>query len=390
MTGPTVEVYGQPSFTLATPSVQLAVTRFGGMLAPVTFHADTAAPIQPYAIAPWATEATSPNVLPLLRALRGDFMCSAFGDNVEPWAGRRIPPHGDTANGDWEFEHRRLSIEGSALRLSISLPSQGGTCVATNVLLNRHQFVYQRHDFEGVIGAINPGHHALLQCAGENGRARLSFSPYVLAGTSPPRAALPDSSCRSRLQAGCLVQSAEQLPTVDGTSMDATHFPANPGTDDVWIVCADPSLRLAWSAATFSDAGFVWLSLRRTEHLSSTLLWLSDGGRQESPWNSRHTGVLGIEDITGYFALGLAESAQDNPLRQHGISTCLELAAGECLRIPYIQGVVRVPRGFDRLAEVDLGQPGELRLRSDNGTEVTAACRWEFLDDGRIAGLCED
>jgi len=390
MSGEMLDVYGQPSFTLATSSVHVAITRFGAMLAPVTFFADSPTPIQPYAIAPWATETLGPEVPPLLAALRGDFICSAFGDNVQPWDGCTIPPHGDTANGNWHLVHRRESDCGSALRLEIDLGTQGGRCVATTVLLQQHQFVYQRHDFVGFAGRVNPGHHAMLQCTSASGPARISFSSCVLAGSSPPRAMLPDSLNRSRLRPGSFASDATRMPCLDGSISDFTKFPACPGTDDVLIVCADPAKRIAWSAATFPQAGYAWLSLRNTCHLPSTLVWQSDGGRSEPPWSSRHVGVLALEDMMGYFALGLAESAAENPLNANGIATCVEVRLGELLRIPYIQGLVRVPAQFDQVAAVRMLAGGELLVQAANGTEVRTACRWEFLSDGRVPLLCED
>jgi hypothetical protein len=93
----TARVHGQESFLLRTRSVELAVTATGGVLGPVTFFPDGPAPIRPYAIAPWAEEALSPDTPPTIAALRGDWFCSAFGEN----AGRKLPPHGETANRLW-------------------------------------------------------------------------------------------------------------------------------------------------------------------------------------------------------------------------------------------------------------------------------------------------
>lgn len=386
----TAVVCGQASFELATPAMRAAITRFGAMLGPVTFLADERAPIQPYSVAPWVTEPPQSGVPPLLSALRGDFMCSAFGDNTDAFDGRVIPPHGDTANGEWNLVYRRENERGAALRLAMDMPTQGGRCTGTTVLLDRHTFVYQRHDFDGVSGPINPGHHAMLRCPPRAGSALLSFSPLAFACASPPRAALPDESSRARLRPGAFSANPAMMPCADGTTMDATSFPSRDGVDDVLILCAGPARELAWSAATFPGEGYAWLSLRNRAQLPSTLLWLSNGGRAEPPWNGRHVGVVGIEDIMGYFASGLAESARDNMLSAHGVPTCVHVSARDTLRIPYIQGVVRIPPGFDRVAEVEPIASCELLVRAASGAEVRVACRWEFLGDGHIPQLCED
>jgi hypothetical protein len=180
------------------------------------------------------------------------------------------------------------------------------------------------------------------------------------------------------------------MPCLDGSTIDVTRFPNHDGVDDVLIVCADPNWHLAWSAVTFPDAGYAWLSLRRRAQLPSTLVWLSNGGMRQPPWNGRHKAVLGIEDIMGYFAVGLAESARENPLNTRGIPTSVRMLPETPLRIPYIQGVVRIPAGFTRVATVEPAGSGQLSIRDEQGTEVRTTCEWEFLLEERIEGLCED
>jgi hypothetical protein len=382
-------IHGQSSFVLATRSMSAAITRFGGMLAPVTFFADSSAPIMPYSIPPWATESDLTPVPPLLRALRGDFMCSAFGDNGTPFNGTAVPPHGDTANGQWALLEERTTALGTALRLAIELPTQGGRCIGTTVLLENHQFVYQRHDFEGIAGAINPGHHAMLACSSALGSTLLSFSPWVFAASSPARGSLMEDMVRSQLMVGMFADSPAAVPTANDGSVDLTSFPNEKRVDDVFLVCSKRTSAPAWSAATFPARGYVWLSLRRAAQLPSTLVWHSNGGLPHPPWNGRHAPVLGLEDIIGYFACGLAESAQHNALVARGIPTCLIVTPGAKLLIPYIQGLVRIPENFGRVAAVEPAGPGELVVRGTTGKEVAARCRWEFLNEQCIPELCE-
>lgn len=382
------EVCGQPSFALATSTVELAVARWGAMLAPVKFFADSDAPISPYAVAPWWSEA--PAAPPILQGLRGDFFCSAFGDNDEPWAGRMLSPHGDTANQPWHYVHRISTLEGSALRLALDLPTQGGRCIATTVLVDGHQFIYQRHELSGLDRPLNPGHHAMLKCPPTPGAAVLSFSPHVLVSTPPPHLNSTGLMQRTRLRPGCEAEDASCLMGVDGSSIDATRFPGTVGVDDAFMVCADPAVEHAWSAATFPDARYAWLSLRNRAQLPATFVWLSNGGRCEPPWNSRHVGVLGLEDMMGYYCAGLAASARMNELNERGIATCMSVRRDAVVRIAYIQGVVRIPRDFDAVAAVALVSRGELLITSRSGCEVRVPCRWEFLLDARIPRLCTD
>lgn len=375
---------------LVSRTVHAAITRFGAMLAPVRFFSASGV-IEPYSLAPWATEELPADTHPLLRALRGDFMCSAFGDNSELLDGRSIPPHGDTVNGNWScLHHREAPSRGTVLRLAIEMRNQSGRCTGTTMLIDGHSFVYQRHDFEGVTGPINPGHHAMLQCPPAHGSAQISFSPHLLACAQPPRGTLPTDHLRSTLAPGLATTQLTAMARTDGTTTDVTHFPAADGVDDVLMVCADPAHALAWSAARFRDSGYAWISLRNRAQLPSTLVWLSNGGMLQPPWNGRHRNVLALEDIMGYFAAGVAPSAKLNRINARGIPTSVWARPDVPLRIPYIQGVVRLPPEFGRVATVDPCGPGRLRLRDDSGVSTEVPCEWEFLASGTVAGLCED
>src|SRR5688572_6353199 len=63
-------IRGQGSFALRADRVELFLTEMGGMLAPVKFFSNEFAPVEPYAIAPWAEESLPPNTPDMLVALR--------------------------------------------------------------------------------------------------------------------------------------------------------------------------------------------------------------------------------------------------------------------------------------------------------------------------------
>lgn len=379
-------ILGQPSYLLRTSSVELAITQLGAMIGPVTFE-PASRNVQPYAIAPWALEAPFAGHDPFMHALRGDFMCSSFGDNEEPFEGRRIPAHGDSVHATWTPLHSMSSERGVSLRVACALPSQGGRCELTTALVANQTLVYQRHDFSGIEGPINPGHHAMLKFPSRKGAGIVSFSPFVFAQTAID--AFSDGSMRSSLADGAVISDLRSVACRDGSRTDLTRFPARDGCDDAAIVCADPSLPFAWSAVTFSEPGYVWFSLRNPRLLPSTLLWFSNGGGMAPPWNARHRGVLGLEDVIAYFGRGLAASAADNDLNARGIPTALWLDRDTALRIPYIQGVAWIPRNFDRVTAIETLDPQRLRIRSASGCEVTVECFIGFLDSGLLEGLCD-
>lgn len=383
---PSVRIHGQESFLLRCSTVELAVSSLGGMLAPVTFFPNEKLPIEPYHIAPWAREALADDAPPMLKALRGDWFCSAFGENAQTYQGRHLPPHGDSANRRWHRIAEGQAGAGSWLQLEVALPLQGGYCRSITALLNGHSLIYQRHDLSGLKGPINPGHHATLRFPEQEGCGRLSFSPFRHAQTYVDFIDGPKSRRYSSFRPNSVIENLQTVPLAAGGNADVTRFPARCGFDDIVIVCADTTADLAWTAVTFPANGYVWFALRNSKQLASTLLWLSNGGRRAAPWNGRHTSVMGIEDVTAFFHVGIAESCRRNALTDRGIRTCLTPEAGGRLSIPYIQGVARIPASFDRVASIEPGHD-ILRLRAESGSQVEIACHLEFLRTGTIPEL---
>jgi hypothetical protein len=381
----TATVHGQDSYLLRTDLVSLAVTAVGGMLSPVIFFPNDSAPISPYAVAPWAEEPLPPGIPPMLAALRGDWVCSAFGENVEPHGGHELPPHGETANRRWRALEHRQSAAGCWMRLSVDLPLQGGHCESMTALLNDHSVVYQRHDFGGLTGPFNPGHHATLAMPNAPGSGLLSFSPHRLAWTYLEPTAKPEDRGYSWLKPDSEIRDLHAVPCIDGSTTDLCRYPSRRGYEDLAIVCANPDLDIAWSAVTVPDRGYVWFSLRNPKLLASTLLWFSNGGRHFPPWNGRHINVLALEDVTAFFHVGLAASCRRNFLNERGVRTFLEPDEQGCVSIPYIQGVARIPARFDCVAQIDVQASSEsVTLTSKSGERVTLGCQHDFLRTGTL------
>jgi hypothetical protein len=356
-------------------------------LAPVTFFPEEAFPIRPYAIAPWAEEPLSNDTPPLIASLRGDWFCSAFGANTDMEAPHRLPLHGETANEAWDLLETGESEAGCWLRLGLDLPLQGGRCQGITALLSQESIIYQRHDLTGLTGPCSPGHHATLALPNVEGAGRLSFSRLALARTWFEPLERPENDGYSSLQPGVEISELRAAPCADGSTTDLLSYPARRGYEDVALLCADQTLRLAWSAITVPSQGFVWFALRNPKQLASTLLWFSNGGRRYPPWNGRHLNVLGIEDITAFFHVGLNSSCRANMLNERGIPTCL-IPDGGRLSIPYIQGVARIPPGFDEVQDIEpLPGKASALLRAKSGVVVEVSCQIDFLDTGLLPDL---
>ncbi len=146
------------------------------------------------------------------------------------------------------------------------------------------------------------------------------------------------------------------------------------------MMVSDDSLPFAWTTVTFPKERFVWFALKDPRVLRETVFWITNRGRHYPPWNSRHIGVLGMEEVTSYFHMGLAASAAKNHLSEKGIPTCIQLNPKKPLVVNYIAGVAPIPAGFDRVQSVE-AQDGNksIALISASGKKAVARVDLGFL-----------
>ena len=138
----------------------------------------------------------------------------------------------------------------------------------------------------------------------------------------------------------------------------------------------------AWTCATRTDEGWLWYALKDPKVLRSTLFWIENRGRHGSPWNGRNN-CLGLEDVTSFFADGLAASAGANLLTRRGVPTAIEFTADKPTEIRYIQGVTRVPEGFGKVVAAEYA-PGSVTFVAEGGERVTVPVRHEFLSNAAL------
>lgn len=370
-------VHGQPSWTLRSSRVTAHVTQLGGHLAPVAFQLGRKT-VQPFSIAPWANEKLPPGLPPLLIALRGDFFCAPFGGNGTPWQGERHPPHGETANARWKLRALEQTDHDTTLHATLALRTRAGQVDKHLSLRDGETVVYQRHTISGARGLMSVGHHAMLKFPDAPGSGAVSTSRFTRAQVLPLPFESPENYGYSALKTGARFRALDRVPLAAGGTTDVSVYPARRGFDDLVMLTADPKLPFAWSAATFPGERYVWFALRDPRVLRQTILWISNGGRHYAPWNGRHTAVMGIEDTTSYFHLGLAESARANPLNRAGIPTTLTLDPKHPTTVNYVVGVAAIPAGFDRVADIVATKTG-IELRAASGKRATAKLDLKFL-----------
>ena len=367
--------FGQASWRIEHDVVEFWMTEKGGMLAPAYFELGDGRKIQPFSVAPWAEERVSEDIPPLLEALRGDFFCQPFGGNEKAWRGEAHPPHGESANADWEFVDFVRNKESAELRLRLEAKVREGVIDKRVSVRRGERALYCEHLLSGFRGSMPIGNHPCLRFESEG---RISVGGWREGQVLPVDFEDPAMGGYSALKRGATFDSLERVPMANGEVADLTRYPARNGFEDLVMLKGMPGRRFGWSAVTFPSEGWAFLQLKNAKVLRHTVLWHSNGGRHYAPWSGRHRNVLGLEETTSYFHLGLADSSGANPISREGYPTVVQLSPKKPLRVPYIFAVVEIPKEFDRVAEV-VERSGEVELISVSGKKARAKLDLEFV-----------
>jgi hypothetical protein len=172
----------------------------------------------------------------------------------------------------------------------------------------------------------------------------------------------------------------QAVPKIDGTTADVSVYPARRGFEDLLMVISDDRVPLAFTAVTFPKQRYAYFALRDPKVLRSTVFWLSNAGRHYAPWNSRHAGVMGVEDVTGHFHDGLAKSAAKNAINQAGYPTAIQLSPKAPTVVNYIMAIALLPAGFDRIERIEPTDDGRgVTLLAANGKQAKTAVDVDFV-----------
>lgn len=364
-----VTLHGSPSFTLRNKEVELAVTRTGGHLAPLAYLLPGLR-ASPLALAPWLPQEVDPALPRLLTELRGDFFCLPFGGQ------EKGPPHGETANAEWSL------LEQSTGHLALRLEARDtGACVTKRLrLVDGHHALYTEHLVEGLNGDWNYGTHAILDLSGlPEGAARISTSEMHFGSVYPGEFSPATEGATGCLLPGGRFTDLAKVPRKDGKQADVSRYPARQGNDDLVMMAnaaSSPAQPFGWSAVSLP--GYTWIQLKRVSDFPCTMLWLSHGGRTAHPWESRHLGRLGLEEVCSHFSDGVTVAREDR-LAAEGIPTTRRFCPEKAVRLPLIQAAAATPPGFGRIVSVLPEGSLGVRFTDEKGTSILSPLDWNFL-----------
>jgi len=373
-------ISGQKSWIIENENVKLALTQKGGQMAPVSFYNNSKKPVQPYYISPWA-EDNIRSGMPVVDVLRGDFFCMPFGaDNNYKKEIHEV--HGEPACASWKNAALKKDENTTVFAVKMDTKVRPGTVTKILMLKQGHNAVYSEHQLQGYSGKMTIGHHPTLALPEAEEGMLISTAPIMFGLTATRTGDMIYGNAEEyfSLASNAKFKSLKKVPTVwkDDPYTDCSSFPKREGFTDILSVIARPGKKPYWTALVISSLGFLWFALKNPNVLPSTVFWMSNKGRHGSPWNGRNR-CIGLEDICGYLADGLAVSAKKNALTEEGVPTVINLSKTKPFSVRHIQGVVKVSKGFDRVKTVDF-EKGKLRFISESGREVSVPVDWDFID----------
>jgi hypothetical protein len=363
-------VHGEPSHHLTTAELDLDVTERGGHLAPVVFHLP-GRDVSPYSLSPWEP-ADYPELPPLLSVLRGDFFCLPFGGQLDG------PPHGETANRKWT----RLGSNERSLRFGIETSDIGATVVKTVATQEGQHAIYFTYEVSNLEGDFNYGNHPILDLSAlPEGGGRVSISPFRWASVFPGPFSNPADGESQALAESATFSDLREVPLTIGGTTDLTRYPQRLGNDDLVMMvnCSStPEQPFAWSAVVFD--GYLWFALKDPADFPATMFWMSNGGRSAAPWNDRHVGRIGIEEVCSYFSNGV-DLSRRAPLGAEEIPTTRRFQADETLTLKIIHGVALVPADFSVIRKILPDGDQHILIVDDRGQPVRVPLNWKFILD---------
>lgn len=374
----------QTCWVIRTGDVELSLTQLGGHMAPVTFYREEVKPVQPYHITPWQGEGLELPA-PIMVPLRGDFFCLPFGGNNTEYNGEKHPPHGETSGSFWKLVSAEKDEDVTTLAVELETEVRPGTVTKKLHLRDGENVVYSTHTIRGFAGKTPLGHHATLGMPDEEGVFKISHSPIKFGLVNPEQFSVAANGEYQQLEPGDKFSRLTKVESIfrSADDVDVSRLPQKTGYSDLLAIFSRDNLKHpAWTTAVNSKEGWLWFSLKDPEVLPATVFWLENRGRHGSPWLGRNN-CVGLEDVCAFFADGIADSVGENIVNRRGIKTAHQLTADKPFNVHYIQGVAKVPEGFEEVKSIEFGDDN-VTFVSTNGQRETVSVHHKFLVDGKF------
>lgn len=360
-------------FRYISDTTDIYITRFGAHCAPVVFQKERGG-FAPYFVNPWLGEEISISD-PVLKSLRGNFFGLPFGAGGPDNRGNIFNTHGDVASGKWTFVSSSKTDLGDTLTLNIHPKDIGGS--VTKTISVKENIIYTLCLVDGVDGSYPVGYHPNLRMPA-SGRMYVSTSPFETGRTDRLSSFIYNDGEYSALESNADFTDMSKVPMIGGKFSDCLTYPRLEGFVDIIAGYRAPVPQIAWSVAAYPEEGFLYFSLKNQKVFGTSLLWMEDRGRHQSPWNGR-TRVLGLEDTCSYFAAPVNECRKSNPMSEKGYKTVWSFSSDEVSNFPYIEGTIPISPTFTKIEKCSFSSKS-VDFKSTSGESVKANVNLEFIN----------
>lgn len=335
------------NFLLKWSGGEINISSMGCMMVP-KFKLDNNY-INPLHSAEWINDKSQEyNNLPgILKQLSGDFPCVPFGINspVEQLSSEWIncyseepyivnEPHGYAANNDWE------PIEISKLRVKFKIiyPQDDNVdYLIRTIEVNDDEIHTIKCSLEVSVKkdcTLPIGFHPMIKIPSEKNKIKIIPGNFKF-GLTYPGLVLPGKTLGA---IGKEFTTIEKVPGFKGNDIDISQPPFEGNYEDLFQLCGiDGSMAVENYKDNFR-LKYTW----NPDHFSSVLMWLSNKGREEYPWNSKHVS-FGLEPITSTFGLSTHISNNPaNPIHSRGVPTSLKFFKNEQWKTEYFFSIDKI------------------------------------------------
>ena len=276
----------------------------------------------------------------ILQNLKGEFPCVPFGINspveelAEEWQSSYSEkpyivnePHGYCSNKNWEL----VSLESCEAEFKINYPENDIiNFLKRKIKVNDDEpgkiyctlQINVKKDCELPIGL-----HPMIKIPKDMNKIKIIPGSFEF-GLNYPGLVLREKTLG---EIGKEFLTLEKVKGFSGENIDISKPPFEGNFEDLFQLCGIDGTVSIENYEENYKFNFDW----NPRHFSSVLMWVSNKGRTEYPWNSNHV-TLGFEPITSVFGLSTHISTNsENPIAKRGILTAIKLFKDQPLETNY-------------------------------------------------------
>ena len=276
----------------------------------------------------------------ILKNLRGEFPCVPFGINSpiekvtddwkevyseKPYINNE--PHGFSSNREWEL----IEKTNYYAKFKIVYPSEDFVNYLIRTIEVDNDNIYKIKCTLTIAVKENCdlpiGLHPMINIPSERNKVKIKPGNFKF-GLTYPGLVLPGKTLGA---IGREFSSIEEIPGFADETVDISQPPFDGNYEDLFQLCGIDGIMTIENYEDNYSFKMQW----DKEHFTSVLMWLSNKGREEYPWNSKHI-TFGLEPITSTFGLSTHMSNNSkNPINTRGVKTTINFKKDEEWKTEY-------------------------------------------------------